>query len=67
MSNYKTRPIGEIFEWRGVKLQVVENKTCQGCYFCGDNNCINFRHDTGYCGHLVREDNKLVIFKRIIE
>lgn len=67
MSNYKTRPIGEIFEWRGVKLQVVEHKTCQGCYFCDDAGCLNYRHVTGYCGEYLRDYHKSVIFKQIFE
>lgn len=67
MSNYKTRPIGEIFEWHGVKLQVVENKTCEGCFFYDDAACLNYRNDTGYCGEYVREDKISIIFKRINE
>lgn len=67
MSIYKTRPIGETFERRGVKLQVVENKPCNGCYFYGEDDCMNYRNDTGYCGECIREDHKNVIFKRIIE
>lgn len=67
MSTYKTRPIGEIFENRKVKLQVVENNNCMGCYFCGYDDCFNYRSTTGYCGGLLRDDNKNVIFKRIIE
>lgn len=67
MNNYKTRPIGEIFEYCRLKLQVVENDTCEGCFFCGNGICINFSKKTGYCGASMREDNKNVIFKRIIE
>lgn len=65
MSNYKTRPIGEIFEWRGVKLQVVENKSCKGCFFDG-NECWNIDNvDAGLCYAKYRDDRKSVIFKRI--
>lgn len=67
MSTYKTRPIGEIFEHREVKLQVVEREECEGCYFWGEVDCMNYRNDTGYCGDSVRDDQKNVIFKRIIE
>lgn len=65
MSKYITRPIGEIFENRKVKLQVVENNNCVGCYFCGYDDCYNYRSTTGYCGGLLRNDNTNVIFKRI--
>lgn len=67
MSTYKTRPIGEIFEWHGVKLQVVEKISCDGCYFRTCDDCLNFRKNTGYCGECVRDDQKNVIFKRITE
>lgn len=65
MSIIKTRAIGEMFEWREVKLQVVECETCQDCYFCNDIDCLYYRGNTGYCGASNRTDNKSVIFKRI--
>lgn len=67
MSNYKTRPIGEVFRYGKLKLQVMENDHCINCYFCGISNCYNYIDDTGYCGESQREDNKNVIFKRIIK
>lgn len=68
MSTYKTKPIGEIFKSGGLKLQVIEGETCEGCFFEGvDPLCLNYRAFTGYCGSEVREDQKNVIFKRIIE
>lgn len=67
MSKYITRPIGETFEWRGIKLQVVKYRTCHNCYFCGDAGCMNYRHVTGYYGELTRDDHKSIIFKRIFE
>lgn len=67
MSKYKTRPIGEIFEYHKIKLQVVENKTCEGCYFYCHNICTNISKKTGYCGESVREDRKGVIFELMIE
>lgn len=65
MNIYKTRPIGEIFEWHGVKLQVVEKISCKSCYFYTYKNCLNFRQNTGYCGRAMRNDDRYVIFKRI--
>lgn len=67
MSNYKTRPIGEIFEHRGIKLQVIKSNYCFDCYFCGITNCYYYMDKIGYCGESLREDNKNVIFKRINE
>lgn len=67
MSKYITRPLGEIFEVKGIKLKVVKHKTCEGCYFEGIAECLNYRGNTGYCGKLVRDDNRNVIFKRIEE
>lgn len=62
---YKTRPIGEIFEYCKLKLQVVENEHCADCYFCGQDNCFCNICKTGYCGRSNRDDRKNVIFKRI--
>lgn len=65
MNNYKTRPIGEIFEYCKLELQVVESENCDGCFFWGDADCLNYRRDTGYCGDSMRNDDKNVIFKQI--
>lgn len=65
MSTYKTRPVGEIFKYWKVKLQIVENETCEGCFFWANKSCHNFIKETGYCGYGTREDHKNVIFKRI--
>ena len=68
MSNYKTRPVGEIFEYCKLKLQVVEDETCEDCYFwSNDDGCLNSRKKTGYCGQSMRDDQKIVIFKLIGE
>lgn len=68
MSTYETKPIGEIFEYGKLKLQVVENETCEGCFFESEGAlCLLLRDTTGYCGSEVREDRKSVIFKRIDE
>lgn len=65
MSIYRTRPIGEIFEYGKVKLQVVENKTCEGCYLDGKDCWKSYQDNAGTCYGKHREDNKNVIFKRI--
>lgn len=67
MSTYKTRPVGEIFKFDEVKLKVVEDFSCEGCYLDTFDCCLNFRKETGYCSKVVRYDNKSVIFKQIIE
>ena len=60
-----TRPIGEIFNLYEVKLQVVENKTCKGCFFDG-KECYNIYDDNaGSCYAKYRDDRKNVIFKQI--
>lgn len=61
----KERKVGEIFEFEGVKLQVVEtdeyNHSCKGCYFhyscsgCGSALCT--KND--------RSDHKEIIYKKI--
>lgn len=67
MSTYKTRPIGEIFQHNNKVLQVVENDTCEGCYFNNGECCISYTLNEGYCGDKLRDDHKNVIFKRITE
>lgn len=68
MSTYKTRPIGEIFKFYQLKLQVIESEACEGCFFENDEPfCLQCRYYTGYCSSDVREDRKNVIFKRIDE
>lgn len=61
----KTKPIGEIFEYCGIKLQVVENEDCNKCFFLGNKFCFNNHRRNGHCRSLLRKDNKSVIFKRI--
>lgn len=68
MRKYQTKPIGEIFEYYKLKLQVIEGETCEGCFFESEGAlCLNYRGNTGYCCSDVREDRKNVIFKRIDE
>lgn len=65
MSNCKTRPIGEIFRYYDMKLQVVENLSCDGCYFSKYKGCYFSLNDTGYCSIYERDDRRSIIFKRI--
>lgn len=67
MSIIKTRDIGEVFRYNKLILQVVENKTCEGCYFCDGCDCLYLRSVTGYCSMSNRIDRKSIIFKRIFE
>lgn len=65
MSTIKTIPVGRIFEYRKLKLQVVECLTCEGCYFRHEGKCLNDEVDTGDCSEHYRTDGKSVIFKQI--
>ena len=63
------RQVGEIFDFLGVKLEVIEGEkdSCEGCYFCDNRICgvgciVNF---LGYCAYSEREDGKDVIFKKV--
>jgi hypothetical protein len=66
------RPIGEIFEFNGVKLKVVgvTHCFCDGCYYQG-NDCDNLfanpysKKTCGECASKRRPDGKNVIFKEI--
>lgn len=63
------RPVGEIFEFEGTKLQVVKSKTytCLGCFFNGDNvPCVHQNISIlGACDKKDRSDNNYVIFKEV--
>lgn len=55
--------IGEVFEYEGIKLKVVETEdySCRGCYFldlgdkCWQQHCMRFD----------RKDKKNVIFQTV--
>lgn len=58
------RKIGEIFEFEGVKLQVVEDNEytphCEGCYF--KYHCSGFM--SAICTPHTRKDGKFVKYKK---
>ena len=59
------RKIGEVFEFAGATLEVVEQIGCIGCKFFGgddDEMCLS-----GLCSKLYRPDGKSVIFKKVGE
>ena len=64
MAQEGERPVGEVFDFCGVKLQVVEEPTCNGCFFC-DQCIFHVQEFIGQCGSLSRFDRKSVIFKLI--
>ena len=59
----KERKVGEIFEFEGVKLQVVDvgeyGNGCKGCYF--HYNCSGC--GTALCTKSRRSDHKEIIYK----
>lgn len=56
------RKIGEIFDFIGTTLEVVEQDGCEGCYF-NHLDCARFQYIRGECG--TRSDGKYVIFKKV--
>lgn len=60
------RKVGEIFDYEGKKLEVIESKSdgCAGCFF--DEQHIPCSKNTlGYCGSEFRTDRKEVIFVEV--
>ena len=58
------RKIGDIFEYFGTTLEVVEDKECDDCYFYYD--CMErLTHITGVCVDWARSDKKCISFKEI--
>ena len=64
------RKIGETFDFGGVTLEVMEQKTsgCEGCLFndlkfdCGFNAILK---DIGPCNQCFRTDGKNILFKKV--
>lgn len=64
------RPVGEIFEFEGTKLQVVihPSSSCRGCYFytlCKYDCEYQNAKGLGACDKRDRSDNNYVIFKEV--
>lgn len=60
------REIGEIFNYKGKKIEVVIDNflTCDNCYFSNDT-CDNAQ--IGKCCYISRSDGKSVIFKEVVK
>ena len=64
------RSIGEVFDYNGIKLKVVEDESvCFGCYFSFWNICnggeLRCRSLVGNCAASARRDRTSVIFKEV--
>lgn len=65
------RKVGEVFDFKGIKLQVKDtchDASCNGCYFNGSickNNKKHSINQTGECFHPVRNDGKDVVFVEV--
>ena len=56
------RAIGDIFDYEGVKLKVIENVGCSGCYF-DNSQCSGNISLTGNCSF--RSDRKCIQFRKV--
>ena len=65
----KERKVGEVFEYEGKKLKVVETEkdSCDNCYFFKDDDCEVSSKECGACLSETRTDNKPVIFVEVKE
>ena len=65
----KERKIGEVFEYEGKKLKVMETEgsTCYNCYFKERDCDCDTRKVLGECIRGTRTDNKPVIFVEVKE
>ena len=64
----KERKIGEIFNYDGKTLEVVETKsdTCYNCYFKEKTGrCSRIKSKTGACDMIKRTDRRPVIFVKV--
>ena len=57
------REVGEIFEYEGIKLEVVETEdsSCRGCYFLD----LRYKCRQQLCMRFIRKDKKNVVFKLV--
>ena len=57
------REVGEIFEYEGIKLEVVETEdfSCRGCYFLD----LRYKCHQHLCMPCLRKDRKNVVFKLV--
>ena len=62
------RSIGEVFDYKGIKLKVEEKKkkNCEGCHFLKEKNCGEISI-VGKCSGNYREGKKEVIFVEVEE
>ena len=56
--------IGERFEYDGVVLEVVEDYSCERCFFYKESFCKLIK-PLKYCSLHSRYDNKFIIYKLI--
>ena len=60
------RKIGEVFDYEGVNLEVVESRSCRGCYFFnGFRYCDEIIEVTGDCVPYYRHDRTSVNFQKV--
>lgn len=55
--------IGEMFEYDGVMLEVIESNDCSGCFFNGEEGCNLLIQRI--CSLYVRHDNKNICYKLV--
>lgn len=64
----KERKIGDVFEYEGRKLKVVEAEIrCGNCFFHNGRCCTRINRTTGECKSSKRTDNESVVFIEITE
>ena len=60
------RKIGEVFEYEGRKLKVVEAEIrCGNCFFHNGRCCTRINRTTGECKSSKRSDNESVVFVEV--
>lgn len=61
------RQVGEVFDYDGVTLEVIEHGACLACYFYKERiYCGDLKRDIlGSCGNINRSDRKMVVFKKV--
>lgn len=63
-------PVGSIFAFRKVRLQIVEGRYCTRCYFFDNQDVHCFDETVNVvppCCGMTRSDGKTVYFKKVAD
>ena len=65
MTQIKSKPIGAVVKYNGVRLMIIRAiDRCRGCYFHRHLACVQYSDNLGACTARWRNDNTNIIFRK---